>query len=285
MEQSASNTSTSVIGRLVRAGAIVALALGMAPLAGAQDATPGTATPAAGGSPIVASTDPAPVIPDPAAGEVSVVAYGPLDGFNIPIIVVNGTDSAVEDVEITVTVDSGAATPTADAGGTPPADDGTPVAGDGVPDASVAVGDDATAITGRGLNLFPDALQPGDVAIGAITFDGADVPADAELTFTVSSLPDRESNIDEIDVDLSDVSFADGTFTGTATNGSDQAIVGATNVRAVCQDADGNLTGYASAYLDADDLAAGDSTPFELTVPPTIDSCDAWLISAGGRNY
>jgi hypothetical protein len=283
MERSASNTS--VIGRLARGGAIVALALGLTPLAGAQDATPDTATPGASGDLIVASTDPAPIIPDPVAGEVTVVAYGPLDAFNIPIIVVNGTDKAVEDVEIAVSVASSAATPAADAGGTPPADDGTPVAGDGVPDASVAVGEEGSAITGRGLSLFPDALEPGGVAIGAITFDGADVPANADLTFTVSSLPVRESNIDEVDVTLSDVAFTDGTFTGTATNDSNQDIVGSTNVRAVCQDADGNLTGYASAYLDQDDLAQGDSIPFALTVPPTIDSCDAWLISAGGRNY
>ena len=282
MEPSA--IGSSVIGRLARGGAVIALALGLTPLAAAQDATPGVATPEAAGPVIVASTDPAPVIPDPVDGEVTVVAYGPLDAFNIPIIVVNGTDAPVEDVGITVSVGTGSATPETGAGGTPPADDGTPVAGDGVPDAEVAVSDD-TAITGRGLNLFPDALQPGDVAIGAITFDGADVPADAELTFTVTSLLVRESNIDEIDVDLTDVTLTDGTFSGTATNNGGQDIVGTTNVRAVCQDADGNLTGYASAYLDTDDLAQGASAPFELSVPPTIDSCDAWLISAGGRNY
>ena len=79
--------------------------------------------------------------------------------------------------------------------------------------------------------------------------------------------------------------MVDGTFTGTATNDGGQDIVGATNVRAICQDANGNLTGYASAYLDTDDLALGASAPFALNVPPTIDTCDAWLISAGGRNY
>lgn len=283
MEQSATNPS--VIGRLARSGAVIALALGLAPIASAQDATPGTATPTTAGDLIVGSTNPAPVIPDPVAGEVSVVAYGPLDGFNIPVIVVNGTDQPVEDVEISVSVSGGAATPVADQGGTPPADDGTPVAGDGVPDASVAVGEEAPPITGRGLGLFPDELQPGDAAIGAITFNGAVIPADAELTFTVQTLPVRVANHDEVDVDLSDVTFADGTFTGTATNNGAQDIVGRVNVRAVCQDAAGNLTGYVSGYLGVDGLAQGDSAPFELAVPPTIDSCDAWLISAGGRNF
>ena len=278
-----STGSLTIAGRLARGGAIIALALSLAPLAGAQDATPDTATPTAGsGTLIVGSSDPAPVIPEPVDGEVTVVAYGPLDAFDIPIIVVNGTDEAIEDVEIVVSVAGGAGTPVAE--DATPATDSTPVAEDGVPDDSVAV-DEAPAVTGRGLNLFPDALQPGDVAIGAITFDGADVPPDAELIFTVTTLPVRDSNLDEIDLELSDVSFTDGTFTGTATNASEQDIPGAVNVRAVCQDADGNLTGYASGYLDEDGLADGASSPFVLSVPPAIESCDAWLIAAGGRTF
>ncbi len=274
-----STTAFSITGLLDRGGAIIALALSLTPLAGAQDATPDTATPTTGGGGvIVASADPAPVIPEPVDGEVTVVAYGPLDAFNIPIIVVNGTDEAVEDVEIAVSVAGETGPPGAGI------DDSTPVAEDGVPDDSVAV-DDAPAITGRGLSLFPDALGPGEVAIGAITFDGADVAPDAELTFTITTLPVRESNLDELDLELSDVSFTDGTFTGTATNASGQDIPGAVNVRAVCQDADGNLTGYVSGYLDEDGLADGASSPFALSVPPTIRSCDAWLISAGGRNF
>lgn len=272
----------TMIGRLARGGAIVALALSLAPLAGAQDATPDAATPTTGGGDlIVASTDPAPVIPDAVAGEVSVVASGPRDAFNIPIIVVNGTDEAVEDIEIIVSV---AGTPVAGPDATPATAGSTPVAADGVPDDSVAV-DDAPAVTGRGLNLTPDTLEPGDVAIGAITFDGADVAPDAELTFTVTTLPVRESNLDEVDLDLSDVTLTEGTFAGTATNASGQDIPGAVNVRAVCQDADGNLTGYASGYLGDDGLVDGDSAPFELSVPPTIARCDAWLIAAGGRNF
>ena len=177
-----------------------------------------------------------------------------------------------------------AVTPVAGSGATPPTDGATPVAADGVPDSSVAV-DDAPAVTGRGLNLTPDTLEPGDAAIGAITFDGADVAPGAELTFAVTTLPVRESNIDEVDLDLSDVTLTDGTFTGTATNASGQDIPGSVNVRAVCQDVDGNLTGYATGYLDGDGLADGDSAPFELSVPATIASCDAWLIAAGGRNF
>ena len=278
-----STAALSIAGRFARGGAILALALSLAPLAGAQDATPDAATPTTGGGDvIVGSTDPAPVISEPVDGEVTVVAYGPLDAFNIPIIVVNGTDEAVEDVEIAVSVASDTGTPVA--ADATPATDSTPVAEDGVPDDSVAV-DEAPAITGRGLSLFPDALQPGDVVIGAITFDGADIAPDAELTFTVTTLPVRESNLDELDLELSDVSFTDGTFTGTATNASGQDIPGAVNVRAVCQDADGNLTGYVSGYLDEDGLADGASSPFELSVPPTIETCDAWLISAGGRNF
>lgn len=277
--------SLSRAGRLVRGGAVIALALSLAPITGAQDATPDTATPATGGGDlIVPSMDPAPMIPDPVDGEVTVVAYGPLDAFNIPIIVVNGTDEAIEDIEIAVSLEGEAGTPVAASDATPTGDDSTPVAGDGVPDDSVAV-DETPAITGRGLSLLPDALEPGDVAIGAITFDGADVAPDAELIFTVTTLPIRGSNLDEIDLELSDVSFTDGTFTGTATNASGQDIPGAVNVRAVCQDADGNLTGYVSGYLDEDGLADGASSPFELSVPPTIDTCDAWLIAAGGRNF
>ncbi len=280
-----STAPLSMIERLARGGAIVALALSLAPLAGAQDATPDTATPStSGGDPIVASTDPAPVIPDAVEGEVSVVAYGPLDAFNIPIIVVNGTDKAVEDVEITVSVGGDAGTPVAGLDATPATDGSTPVAADGVPDDSVAV-DEVPAVSGRSLSLTPDTLEPGDVAIGAITFDGADVALDAELTFTVTTLPVRESNLDEVDLDLSDVTLTDGIFAGTATNASGQDIPGAVNVRAVCQDAEGNLTGYASGYLDVDGLADGGSAPFELGVPPTIERCDAWLIAAGGRNF
>ena len=280
-----STAPLSMIGRLARGAAIVALALSLAPLAGAQETTPDTATPTPGGDLIVASSDPAPVIPkDAVDSEISVVAHGPLDAFNIPVIVVNRTDEAVEDIEITVSVVGAAGTPVAGSAATPATDDSTPVAADGVPDGSVAV-DDASAITGRGLNLTPDTLEPGDVAIGAITFDGADVPPGSELSFTVTALPVRNSNLDEVDLDLSDVALTGGTFTGTATNASGQDIPGAVNVRAVCQDADGNLTGYASGYLDVEGLADGDSAPFELRVPPTIESCDAWLIAAGGRNF
>ena len=274
--------TSPVLGRVARGGAILALTLGLglAPLVGAQDATP-DATPAAGGGDlIVGSTDPAPVIPEAVDGEITVVAYGPLDGFSIPVLVVNGTDEAVEDIEITVTVAGGEGT----AVEATPAAEATPVAADGVPEDGVAV-DEATAITGRGLGLTPDALQPGDVAIGAITFDGADVAPDAELVFTVTSLEVRDANLDEVDVELSDVALTDGVFTGTVTNAAGPDIPDTVNVRAVCQDADDNLTGYASGYLEAEGLAQGDSAPFELSLPADVESCDAWLVSAGGRTF
>lgn len=274
--------TSPVLGRVARGGVILALTLGLslAPLAGAQDATPDATPASSGGDLIVGSSDLAPLIPEPVDGEIAVVAYGPLDGFNIPVIVVNGTDEAVEDIEITVMV-AGESVTTA---GATPAADSTPVAADGVPDDSVAV-DEAEVVTGRGLGLTPDVLAPGDIAIGAITFDGADIAAGAELVFTIESLPVRDANLDEVDVELSEVSFTDGTFTGTATNAAGPDIPGTVNVRAVCQDADGNLTGFASGYLDADGLAQGDSAAFELDLPPAIERCDAWLIAAGGRNF
>lgn len=274
--------TSPVLGRVARGGAILALTLGLglAPLAGAQDATPDATPGTGGGDLIVGSTDPAPVIPEAVEGEITVVAYGPLDDFNIPVIVVNGTDEAVEDIEITVTLADGAT----DAVEATPEAGSTPVAADGVPEDGVAV-DETPAITGRGLGLTPDVLQPGDVAIGAITFDGADVAPDAELVFTVTALPVREANLDEVDVELSDVAFTDGVFTGTATNGTGPDIPDTVNIRAVCQDADGNLTGYVSGYLDADGLAQGDSAPFELPLSADIETCDAWLIAAGGRNF
>ena len=274
--------TSSVLGLVARGGAILSLTLGLglAPLVGAQDATPAATPGTGGGDVIVGSTDPAPLIPEAVEGEITVVAYGPLDEFNIPVLVVNGTDEAVEDIEITVTL----ASEGADAAAATPETGSTPVAADGVPEDGVAV-DETPIVTGRGLGLTPDTLQPGDVAIGAITFDGADVAPDAELVFTVTALPVRDANLDEVDVELSDVAFTDGVFTGTATNSTGPDIPDTVNIRAICQDTDGNLTGYVSGYLDADGLAEGDSAPFELGLPADIEACDAWLIAAGGRNF
>lgn len=266
-----------LIGRGIAVLALT-LGLGLAPVAVAQDATP-EATPSAGrGTVLVTSTDPAPVIPDGTPSEVTVVAYGPLDAFTIPIIVVNGTDEAVENVEVSVAVDQpgeGAGTPAAD---------GTPVAADGVPDESVAVEEDAP-VAGRSLPILPDEIAPGGIAIGAITFDLGDVAADADVTFTVTSSPAGERGLDEVDLDLSDVAFDGTAFTGTATNLSGPDIPGRVGVRAVCQDGDGGLTGFVTGYLDADGLATGDSAPFELSLPPTVDGCDAWLVAASGRTF
>ncbi|HEV2526981.1 MAG TPA: FxLYD domain-containing protein [Thermomicrobiales bacterium] len=276
---------TSRIGRLARGGAVLALALGLTPIAGAQaqdDATPGAGTPSASTGGDTLYRGGSPVIAEAAPGEVSVVAYGPTDQYEIPVIIANGTDEAVEDVELTITV----------AGTGASEGESTPVAADGVPDDSVAVdgtpaadGTGEASITGRSLGFAPDEIGPGEVAIGAITFDGANVPEGAELEFAVETLPVREANSDEVDVTLTDVTYADGTMTGTATNGTDVEIPGAVSVRVVCMDADGGITGYDSAYLEDEGLAPGDAQPFEVTLLPAPESCDDFLIAGQGRNF
>ncbi len=276
--------------RLLRGGAVLALAFGLAPLTAAQaqdDATP-SATERTTANPSTLYQGGAPVIAEPTPGEISIVAYGSTDLFEIPVIIVNGTDEAVEDVELTVTI--------AGSGG----GDGTPVAGDGVPDDSVAVddgtpaadatpgtedGSEAGAVTGRSLGFAPDEIGPGEIAIGSITFDGADVPAGAELVFAVETLPVRDANTDEVDVTLSDVTYADGTFTGTATNETGVDIPSAVSVRAVCIDTDGSITGYESAYLGETGLAPDASQPFEVTLRPAPDACDDFLVAGQGRNF
>jgi hypothetical protein len=182
------------------------------------------------------------------ADAVDVVASGPITS-TIPVVVHNGTDYTVYDIEVTATV--------RDVDGT-----------------LLATGDDNQGIV-------PPVLGAGDFAIGSVYVGSSvEIPDDATVEFAVTS-SDEPGPFQLQPVEVSELNNTGASIVGVLTNTGSAALSSFIRVVANCFDDEGNLTQSLSGAADQDRIPAGGTGTF--TIEYYSDTvCDKVLVGAAG---
>lgn len=147
--------------------------------------------------------------------------------------------------------------------------------------------------------LYPSVLAPGQWGVGTIYFPGKYVTKDATLEFVVhSTVVDPAADLPSVSLEISDVTFSfdeerqEVRIDGVATNTNDVTTTSHRFANACFRD--GLLNGVSGTVLtlsradrsSVEDLAPGDSTPFEHGIlyygPDPTDPCHAVALIIDG---
>ena len=192
--------------------------------------------------------DALPLLPTGRAGVVDVIAVGAPVRSTVPVVVRNNTSTDV--------VLSGVLGIARDASGT-----------------LIASGD---------VSMFSPSLIPaGQVSIGSVYFGTTDVPPDATLEFEPDATPAAGGNAFRQDIAIAESTRQPNRIVGLARNGTDQPLTGPFTVVGICFDQSGAILGYYATYAAKNELAPGETTPFDATFYGT-GPCDAYLLGSTG---
>ena len=126
----------------------------------------------------------------------------------------------------------------------------------------------------------------GGLAIAAINFGGATIPADAEFEFDIEPLDSSEARFrGERDLDVVEAELFEDRIVGTLENTHDDDVSGPISVGAVCFDTEGTVLSYDIGTVDVGTLEAGDTASFQVTILGfllTGQECPAFLVTGYG---
>jgi hypothetical protein len=192
-------------------------------------------------------------IPEGGDGTLDIVLIGKPNGSEVPVVIRNDTDEALQDLTVSGTArDSGGA-----------------LIGSGSAD-----------------DLVPSIIQPGEWGFGSVSFGAADLPADAGFDLEAQGSPFDPTDIGDVDLETKEVRQTTGEnggqIVGILENTSDAKVLGPISVLAICFDGDEPVA-TVSGYTDIDDVEAGGTTPFSLDLFDT--ACPAFAIGGSGYNF
>lgn len=194
------------------------------------------------------------LLPNTDNGEVEVIAFGPISRFGeLPVVVRNNTSDVVAGVVVKVEA--------RDADGK-----------------LIGVGESSEFIFG----LAPYVLNPGDVSIGTVRLEG-EMPSDAEFTFSArAGDPDGFFAGLTADIEFGQIEWIQDRIVGEAINPHDVDLSGV-SLQVGCFDADGSPLFVKLEFLTGDDIAAGETSTFQVGGSYTdYDQCENFLISGSG---
>lgn len=206
-------------------------------------ATPGTPAPTeepSAGPSASPEVDPGPglyqVGPPPqissSSGEVSVAATAPTDGASIPVLIHNGLDVPISDVEIVGTILDGAG---------------------------------RISTPGRSRLIHPNLIPPGGVAVGVVHAGPERLLDDAVLRDRTLDYTEGEREVEPVlGLEVTTLEVDSESVTGTVRNPHDDPVMPPLSVVLACLDSQGRLGTVHSGYLDVDQLAPGATAAFEL---------------------
>ena len=184
------------------------------------------------------------------ADELEVVAQGPA-GQYVPVVVRNGTDETVYEVEVSAT----------------------------------ARGDDGSLLaTGKDQGVEPAILAPGEVAVGVVFVDLPDDQEDAdgvtvELTVTAADEPSLFARYPLEVIETNDTGEA---VVGIVRNPHEVAISGFARVVAMCLGDSGEPLEALTGSIDQDEIAPGGEATFTLSYYDRPDGCPSHAVGASG---
>lgn len=189
------------------------------------------------------------VLPEGEVGELSVLATGPYDGTQLPIVIRNNSGQDV--IRIT---------------------------------ASVTARNPAGQVIGSGGDqLFsPNLVRAGGVAFGYAYFGGVPLPADTQFDVQLDATPATDDRFENRrDLEIVEASTIDGRIVGTAQNTYGTTLTGPFDARAVCFDEAGTLLVHQASFLVPQQLDADETVSFQVD-NFTGTPCPLFLVAASG---
>jgi hypothetical protein len=194
------------------------------------------------------------------AGDLSVIFQGapynpgadPSDGTVVPVVVWNGTNSVVNNVDV-----SGPAT----SGG-------------------------SVVSSGDSQNIEPANLSPGEAAFGMVFFQQA-VPSGASFSFTASASKGQSTYF--LDAQVTQANYSSGggnglgdAVVGSVTNQTGLAMNGPISADVYCFGASGQFDYVASGFLSGNGPLASGASGSYSTNDITAGTCSTYLVGSSG---
>lgn len=181
---------------------------------------------------------------------MAIVATGAADGWNVPVVVRNGTDRPVANIEVSAEL--------RDAAGT-------------------LIGAD------QGTNFYPAIVPAGGVAVGGVWFS-QEVPPGATAEYAANASEDLTlaSMSGRVPVELVEFTARPDAIAGTFRNPTSTPLLGKVSFILACFAEDGTPLGWEPGMAIRADLAPGETTPFQAYLLGRVPPCQRFLISASG---
>jgi hypothetical protein len=190
-----------------------------------------------------------PLLPEGNPGELSVLAIGPYDGTQLPIVIRNNTGQDVIRITATVTARNPA----------------------------------GQVIGSGGDQLFsPNLVRSGGLAFGYAYFAGVQFPADTQFDVQLDATPATDDQFENRrDLEVVEASTIDGRVVGTLQNTYGTTLTGPFDARAVCFDEAGALVSLQMSFLPPPQLGPDETVTFQ-TDNFTGTPCPLFLVAASG---
>ena len=192
-----------------------------------------------------------PSLPAGPANKVSVIAYGPYDGVDLPVIIRNMTPDAVTDLKVSATAMQGS----------------------------------TVVATGADQGFAPPGVGPGDIALGYVYFNNKRLPSGVHIRFHVESTPLRQSYGVPGSLAIVSTQHVGSQITGYAKNLEGSKVTGPLTGLAVCFDQGGRITREHQTFLDQNSVPPHARAPYSIDLTDlgsTSASCSLYLVAVYG---
>ncbi|MFM9112882.1 MAG: hypothetical protein ACKOPB_06495, partial [Actinomycetota bacterium] len=135
--------------------------------------------------------------------------------------------------------------------------------------------------SGSSQGFDPAIVQPGEIAFGYVYF--GDVAGEG-LTFELSATGEEPSTFfSSVPVQVTELNVGAEQIIGVVTNGSGDVVSGPISVDGVCFSPDGQLERTISGYTEQDELPAGATGSFSISL--YSGPCSIGLLAASGYSF
>jgi hypothetical protein len=136
------------------------------------------------------------------------------------------------------------------------------------------------------LDLYPQTVEPGQIAFGGVYFQTAP-PSSAAITYSITTGNSTAVQDVGLLVTASDTAQKGGGFlsmTGTVKNTTKEKITSPARVFGMCFSSSGQPTGTLDTSTDGNAIPPGAQTTFSYQVSGQGITCASWLVAAAGSD-
>lgn len=136
--------------------------------------------------------------------------------------------------------------------------------------------------TGEDQGFHPNVVQPGEIAIGYVYFEGGNMPAGSTVEFQLGGTPQDEDEFENIrDVLIEEVNFTGDRFIGKVQNPYKEPVKGPIDVQVTCFDDSGRPVTQYSDFAAPDDMPVGGTATFTIQLYDK-PSCPTYILGSSG---
>jgi hypothetical protein len=138
--------------------------------------------------------------------------------------------------------------------------------------------------TGGDHEFKPNNLAPGDVTMGFIYFDGAELPPGVSFEFDVSASEPSDGSFSRRDFVVDEAALVGDRVVGVLSNPHSEDLRGPFEVYLLCLGDEGSVLGFHQDYTDKEAASPGETVPFQVTMSGEV-SCPRFIVAASGYNF